>query len=145
MVANFIYLWRLSQIIVGLHSVPSLEQMGSGFISLLAQSVDCRRACLLLPQVGEEGFAAQFVYPPVEDNPIGVVELRQDSPVVTWLERKSAILPERSLTIFPEFQSMWEGEREEIKLAEVKMFVPLVNEGRIVAIVAVGERGDGNF
>ena len=143
--AKSFYRRQLSQFIVGLHNVPSLEQMGNGFISLLAQSVDCRRACLLLPQVGEEGFAAQFVYPPVEDNPIGELKLRQDSPVVTWLERKGAILPERSLTIFPEFQSMWEEEREEIKLAEVKMFVPLVNEGRIVAIVAVGERRDAKL
>ena len=143
--AKSFYRRQLSQFIAGLHSVPSLEQMGNGFVSLLAQSVDCRRACLLLPQVGDGGFAAQFVYPPVEDNPIGELKLRQDSPVVTWLERKNTILPERSLTIFPEFQSMWEEEREEIKSAEVKMFVPLMNEGRIVGIVATSERRDGKL
>jgi diguanylate cyclase (GGDEF)-like protein len=143
--AKSFYRRQLSQFIVGLHNVPSLEQMGNGFISLLAQSVDCRRACLLLPQVGEGVFTAQFVYPPVEDNPMGELKLRQDSPVVTWLERKSTILPERSLTIFPEFQSIWEEETEEIKLAEVKMFVPLMNEGKIVGIVAVGERRDGKL
>jgi diguanylate cyclase (GGDEF)-like protein len=143
--AKSFYRRQLSQFIVGLHNVPSLEQMGNGFISLLAQSVDCRRACLLLPQVGEGVFTAQFVYPPVEDNPMGELKLRQDSPVVTWLERKSTILPERSLTIFPEFQSIWEEETEEIKLAEVKMFVPLMNEGKIVGVVAVGERRDGKL
>jgi diguanylate cyclase (GGDEF)-like protein/putative nucleotidyltransferase with HDIG domain len=143
--AKSFYRRELSQFILGLHSVPSLEQMGNGFISLLAQSVDCRRACLLLPQVGEGGFAAQFVYPPVEDNPIGELKLRQDSPVVAWLERRNTILPQRSLTILPEFQSMWEEEREEIRLAEVKMFVPLMNEGRIVGIVATSERRDGRL
>lgn len=143
--AKSFYRRQLSQFIVGLRNVPSLEQMGNGFISLLAQSVDCRRACLLLPQVGEGVFTAQFVYPPVEDNPMGELKLGQDSPVVTWLERKSTILPERSLAIFPEFQSIWEEEREEIKLAEAKMFVPLINEGKIVGIVAVGERRDGKL
>jgi diguanylate cyclase (GGDEF)-like protein/putative nucleotidyltransferase with HDIG domain len=110
--------------------------------SLLAQSVDCRKACLLLPQAAEGGFSAQFVYPPVEDNPMGELKLMKDSPVVAWLERKSAILPERSLSILPEFQSIWEEEREEIQLAGVKMFVPLMNRGRIVAIVAITERRD---
>jgi diguanylate cyclase (GGDEF)-like protein/putative nucleotidyltransferase with HDIG domain len=143
--AKSFYRRQLSQFIAGLYSVPSLEQLGNGFVSLLAQSVDCRRACLLLPQAGEGGFVAQFIYPPAEDNPMGELKLRQDSPVVAWLERKSTILPERSLTIFPEFQSMWEEEREEIKLAEVKMFVPLMNEGKIVGIVAISERRDGKL
>jgi len=143
--AKSFYRRQLSQFIAGLHSVPSLEQLGNGFISLLAQSVDCRRACLLLPQAVEGGFSAQFIYPPVEDNPMGELKFRQDSPVVAWLERKSTILPERSLTIFPEFQSMWEEEREEIKLAEAKMFVPLMNDGKIVGIVAISERRDGKL
>ncbi|MDH4299815.1 MAG: diguanylate cyclase [Dehalococcoidia bacterium] len=139
------YRRQLSQFITGMHNVPSLEQLGNGFTSLLAQSVDCRRACLLLPQVGEGSLEARFVYPPVEDNPMAELKLRQDSPVVTWLERRTTILPERSLTIIPEFQSMWEEEREEIKLAGVQMFVPLVNEGKIVGIVAVSERRDARL
>jgi len=139
------YRRQLSQFITGIHNVPTLEQLGNGFIPLLAQSVDCRRACLLLPQTGEGGFSAQFTYPPVEDNPMGELKLRKDSPIVTWLERKSTILPERSLAIFPEFQSIWEEEREEIQLAGVNMFVPLINEGKIVAIVAISERRDGRL
>ena len=140
--AKSFYRRQLSQFITGIHNVPTLEQLGNGFISLLAQSADCRRACLLLPQAGEGGFTAQFVYPPVEDNPMGELKLMKDSPIVTWLERKSTILPDRSLTIFPEFQSIWEEEREQIQSAGVKMFVPLMNEGKIVAIVAVSERRD---
>jgi diguanylate cyclase (GGDEF)-like protein/putative nucleotidyltransferase with HDIG domain len=139
------YRRQLSQFINGIHNVPTLEQLGSGFISLVAQSIDCRKACLLLPQAGDGGFSAQFVYPPVEDNPMGELKLRQDSPVLIWLERKSIMLPERSLGILPEFQSIWEDEREEIESAGVDMFVPLVNEGRIVAIVAVSERRDGKL
>lgn len=143
--AKSFYRRQLSQFIIGIHNVPTLEQLGNGFISLLAQSIDCRRACLLLPQAGEGGFSAQFIYPPVEDNPMGELKLRNDSPVVTWLERKSTILPERSLAILPEFQSIWEEEREQIQLAEVEMFVPLTHEGKIVAIVAIGKRKDGKL
>jgi diguanylate cyclase (GGDEF)-like protein/putative nucleotidyltransferase with HDIG domain len=143
--AKSFYRRQLSQFITGIHNVPTLEQLGNGFISLLAQSIDCRRACLLLPQAGDGDFATQFIYPPVEDNPMGELKLRKDSPVVTWLERKSTLLPERSLAILPEFQSIWEEEREEIQSAGVNMFVPLINEGKIVAVAAISERRDGRL
>jgi len=143
--ARYSYRRQLSQFISKIHDVPTLEQLGSEFISLLAQSLDCRRACLLLPQAGNGGFSARFTYPPVEDNPMGELKLRPDSPVVTWLERESAILPERSLDIFPEFQSIWEEEKEEIQLAGVNTFVPLMNKGKLVAVLAISERRDGKL
>jgi len=143
--ARYAYRRQLSQFITRIHDVPTLEQLGSEFISLLAQSVDCRRACLLLPQAGNEGFSARFTYPPVEDNPMGELTLRADSPVVTWLENDSTILPERNLAIFPEFQSIWEEEKEEIRSAGVEIFVPLMNEGKLVAVLAISGRRDGKL
>ena len=143
--ARYSYRRQLSEFITGIDDISTLQELGSEFISLLAQSIDCRRACLLLPQAENGGFNARFIYPPVEDNPMGELKLRQDSPVVTWLERESTILPERNLDIFPPFQSIWEEEREEIKSAEVEVFVPLMNKGRLVAVLAISERRDGKL
>jgi diguanylate cyclase (GGDEF)-like protein len=143
--ARYPYRKQLSQFITSIHRVPTLEQLGNGFISLVAQSLDCRRACLLLPDTGNGGFSTQFIYPPVEDNPLGELKLRQDSPVVTWLRQKGTILPERNLDILPEFQSIWQEEREEIRSAGVKMFVPLINREELVAVLAINERRDGRL
>ncbi len=142
---SYPYRRQLSQFVTKIQNVPTLEQFGSEFISLLSQSVDCRRACLLLPQAEDGGFSARFIYPPVEDNPMGKLKLRWDSPIVTWLKQESTILPERNLSIFPEFQSIWQKEREEIRLANVEIFVPLMNRGELVAILAVSERRDGKL
>jgi len=139
------YRRQLSQFITKIDKVSTLEQLCSGFMSLVAQSLDCRRACLLLPETGNGGFSAQFIYPPVEDNPMRELKLRQDSPVVNWLEHESTILSERNLAILPEFQSIWEGEREEIQLAGVRMFVPLINGEELVAVLAISERRDGKL
>ena len=143
--ARYSYRRQLSQFITRIHNVTSLEELGSEFTSLIAQSFDCRRACLLLPLAEDEGFSSRFTYPPVIDNPIGELKLRPDSPIVNWLERESTILPERNLAIFPEFQSMWTEEREEIRSAEVRMFVPLTNRGKLIAILAISERRDGKL
>jgi diguanylate cyclase (GGDEF)-like protein len=141
--ARYSYRRQLSNFIDKIHDVPTLEELGREFTSLLARSLDCRRACLLVPEAENGWFSARFVHPPVEDNPMKDLKLKWDSPVVTWLEREKRILPERNLAIFPEFQSIWDAEREETQLAGVEIFVPLMNDGKLVAVLAVSERADG--
>ena len=141
--ARYSYRRQLSGFIDKIHDVPTLGELGKEFISLLAKSLDCQRACLLVPEAENGWFSARFIYPPVEDNPMKELRLKSDSPVVTWLEREKRILPERNLAIFPEFQSIWGEEREETQLAGVKIFVPLMNNERLVAVLAVSDRRDG--
>ena len=141
--ARYSYRRQLSSFIDRIHGVPTLDALGREFTSLLAKSLDCRRACLLMPEAENEWFSARFIHPPVEDNPMKDLKFNWDSPVVTWLEREKRMLPERNLVILPEFQSMWGGEREETQLAGVAMFLPLMNNGKLVAILAVSEREDG--
>jgi diguanylate cyclase (GGDEF)-like protein/putative nucleotidyltransferase with HDIG domain len=142
---TYSYRKQLSEFITKIHNVPTLEQFGSDLISLLSQSIGCRRACLFLPEAENGGLLARFMYPPIEDNPIGQLKLRQDSPVVTWLKREKAILPRGDLAVFPEFQSVWREEREEIQLAGVEIFVPIMNRGELVAVLAVGETRNGKL
>lgn len=127
------------------HSVPSLPEFGSELVSLLSQSIGSSRACLLLPQTESQDFNAQFIYPPVEHNPMRKLKLRGDSPVLTWLKQKAQILPERNLSILPEFAAMWQEEREEIRSAEVEIFVSLMNKGEVVAVLAVGNKQDNQL
>jgi len=141
--ARYSHRRQLSDFIDKIHDVPTLGELGREFTSLLAKSLDCRRACLLVPEAENGWFSARFIHPPVEDNPMKELKLKWDSPVVTWLEREKRILPERNLAIFPEFQSIWGEEREETQLAGVEIFVPLVNNGKLVAVLAVSEKGDG--
>jgi len=131
---------RLNGFIAKIHSVPTLEQFGSQLVSLLSQSIDCHRACLLLPQAGSGDFAVRFCYPPGEDNPIARLKVRHDSPVVAWLKREAQILPERNFSILPEFQGLWQEEKEDIQSAKVQMLVPLINRGELVAILVVGNK-----
>ena len=141
--ARYSYRRQLSDFIDNIQGVPTLDALGREFTSLLAKSLDCRRACVLVPEAENEWFSARFVHPPVEDNPMKDLKLKWDSPVIAWLEREKKMLPERNLVILPEFQSMWGDEREETQLAGVAMFVPLMNNGKLVAVLAVSERADG--
>ena len=139
------YRRHLSEFITKIHSIPTLEQFGRELTSLLCQSIGCRRAGLLLPEGGNGDFITRFTYPPVANNPMGKLKLRHDSPVTAWLKREKYTLLKRNLSIFPEFQSLWQQEKEEIESAKVDMFLPLINKDELVAVVIIGDRQDGKL
>jgi diguanylate cyclase (GGDEF)-like protein len=143
--ARYSYRDQLSHFINRIHDVASLQELGSEFTKLIARSIECKRAGLLLPQTEKGGFGTRFIYPRGEDNPMGELRLRLDSPIISWLEREGTILRKRSVTILPEFGSMWAEELEEIRSAEVEMFVPLTSKKKLIAILAVSERRDGKL
>ena len=136
---------QLFNFVSKIYNVPTLEQFGNQFVSLLSQCVDSERTCLLLPQDGSTNFAARFVYPPVGDNALVGLKLRGDSLVVNWLKRNARILSVRNISILPEFQGLWREEKEDIQSAKVDMFVPLMHGDRLVAILAVGNKRDNKL
>ncbi len=136
---------ELSDFINKIYDVPTLEQFGNQLVSLLSQSLDCCRACLLLPQAGSGDFSARFNYPPVGDNPMSEMRLRHNSPIVTWLERETRRLSRRELDVLPEFQGLWQEEKEDLQSAEVELFLPLMHGDRLIAILAVGNKRDSKL
>jgi diguanylate cyclase (GGDEF)-like protein/putative nucleotidyltransferase with HDIG domain len=132
----------LSRFVSTMQNISNMEQFGKDFVYLLSQSIGARRACVLLPEAEEGGFSVRFTYPPVEDNPMKELRLRSDNPVVTWLKQKRIPLPDANVSIYPEFKSMWQEEREAIQSMAVQVFVPLVSMEELVGIIAIGERRD---
>jgi len=131
---------KLYDFISVIYDTPTLEQFGSQLLSLLSQSIDCDRACLLLPRAESGNYVARFVYPSGEDNPLAKLKVNQDSPTITWLKREGQILPVRNFSVLPEFQGLWQEEKDAIQSAEVNMFIPLVNRGELVAALAISNK-----
>jgi len=139
------YRKQLSNFVTKIYDVPTLDQFGNQLVSLLSQSVDCQRACLLLPEAEGGDFVGRFAHPPAENNPMAKLKLRHDSPVVTWLKREAKTLPERDISILPEFQGLWQEEREEFRLAKIEMLAPVINKGELVAILTIGSKRYGKL
>jgi len=142
---RYAYRRQLSQFLTKIQHVRDMQELGEEFISLLARSVDCRRACLLLPETPDGTFASRFRHPPSESNPMSEFRLAADSPVIEWLRQNNTTLLARELSIFPEFQGMWSEEKESVKSMEVEMFLGLISRGDLAGILAIGERRDGRI
>ncbi|MFW6150371.1 MAG: diguanylate cyclase [Chloroflexota bacterium] len=136
------YRTQLSQFIDKIHDVPSLEHFGRQLVTLLCLSTDCGRAYLLLPDPESGDFATHFRHPPVKDSSIADLTIRQDSPVLSWLKREARLLTRADLSILPEFQGLWSGEKEALTAARVEMLLPLLHRRELVALLAVGTKAN---
>ncbi|MBN1152791.1 MAG: diguanylate cyclase [Dehalococcoidia bacterium] len=135
---------QLTEFVQRIYDVPTLAQFGRQLVSLLARSTGAKSVQLLLPETVSGDFVSSFRYPPaidVGDQPSLVV--KRESPVASWLKREQQILPARYLSIMPQFQALWAGEREAIEAAQLDMFLPIANRDEVVAVLAVGGKMGG--
>jgi diguanylate cyclase (GGDEF)-like protein len=99
---------------------------------------------LLLPSADSGDFSARFAYPPVaEADERRVLTLKRDGPVVAWLKREAQMLPVRYLSILPEFHALWKQERDDIHMSQIELFLPVVNRGELVAVLAASAKSGG--
>lgn len=136
---------KLSDFMTRIYDVPTLDQFGNQLVSLLSQSIDCQSASLLLPQAKDGDFVGRFAHPSLENNPMAKLKLSHDSPVVTWLKREVKVLSARNISILPEFQGLWQDEREDLKSAKIEMLAPVINRGELVAILTIGSKRYGKL
>jgi len=142
---KFAHRWRLSRFVARISDVRAMQEFGDEFIGLLARSIDCRRAALLVPEQPDGGFVARFGYPPTDDNPIRQLKLRADNPVISWLRYRGTVLLARDLSILPEFRGMRTDERDAFRDAGIEILVALVNRGELAGVLAIAERRDGGL
>ncbi|MCK9355898.1 MAG: diguanylate cyclase [Dehalococcoidia bacterium] len=135
---------QLSEFVERIYDVPTLEQFGRQLVSLMAKAVDARLAYLLLPDVQTGDFVVRFAQPPVSaDDGRGRLRIKKESPVLDWLKREGQLLPVRYLSVLPEFQALWKQERDDVRTAQVELFLPVANRGEVVAVLAAGARSGG--
>jgi diguanylate cyclase (GGDEF)-like protein len=141
---TYAYRKQLADFVGKIHSFPTLQELGRQMVTLLAQSVDAERAWLLLPESAGGDFVIEFSYPPVEDDEsMSSFSLRQDSPILARLRRSSDVVQVQELQTQPEFLGLWQEEKESVESARIRMFIPLVNVGGLVAVLALGRKLQG--
>jgi diguanylate cyclase (GGDEF)-like protein/putative nucleotidyltransferase with HDIG domain len=136
---------KLLDFVGRIHNVFSLRELSGELLQLVVGAIKCKRACLLFPEGEGGGFIPRFVEPQEEDNPLSALKLRHDNPIVRYLSKKHRLLTIQSLDIMPEFYSLWEQERKEIKAAEIELFLPVISRGKLVSILMLSKKQAGRY
>ncbi|MBC8275953.1 MAG: hypothetical protein H8E40_13425, partial [Chloroflexi bacterium] len=126
-----------------LSSVISLKELGKGLLPLLAGSLDCKRAHVLLPEAASGDFVAEFVEP--EEGSNSSLRIRQDSPVLEWLKRENRYLSRENLDTLPEFRGLWGEEREELEAFDIQLLFPVTSRGHLVSVLALSKKKSGEY
>jgi diguanylate cyclase (GGDEF)-like protein/putative nucleotidyltransferase with HDIG domain len=136
---------KLSEFANTIHNVFSLKEQGGELLTLLTKAIGIKQACLLFPEAGSEDFNTQFAEPKGSDNELCNLKMKNDHPVVKYLEREQKMLSRDNLAILPEFLGMWMQEKEEIKSREIEIFMPLISRDRLIAILVLGKKQSGRY
>ena len=139
------YRQKLLNFVSRIHNVFSLRELGGELLPLAVKAIKCKRAYLLFPERGSGDFITRFAEPQEEGNPLSSLRVKQDNPIVQYLSQKRRLLTVQNLDILPEFRSLWEQERDEIRAAEIELFVPIISRGKLVSILALSEKQSGNY
>ncbi len=126
-----------------LSGVFNLQQLGEGILPLLAGSLGCQRAILLLPEASGDDFVVEFAEPQ-EDSDLQL-RIRQDSPILEWLKRENRYLSRENLDILPEFRSLWGEERDNFEALDIELLFPLISRGNLIGILALDKKKSGRY
>ncbi len=142
---SYDYRQKLSDFANKIHNVFSLREQGGELLTLVTKAIGCNKAGLLFFEGGGEDFTSQLVEPNWEDNPLSHLRLREHDPIVEYLRRERKPLTRESLAILPEFRSLWEQEKEQIKSGGIELFMPLISRDRLIGILVLDKRQSGRY
>ena len=128
-----------------IQNVFSLHRQGGELLYLVTRAVNCQRAGLLFPNHDGNAYSAQVYYPDSETNPLRQLVLTADSPITRFLNREHRPLTRNDMATMPEFQALWETEKEQVRSNRVELFLPLVSRNRLIGVLVITERQTGRY
>jgi len=137
---SYDYRQKLSDFANKIQNVFSLKEQGGELLALVTKAIGCQQACLLFPEAGGKVFTVQLIEPKEKDNPLSNLRLKENNPILEYLQREQKPLTRENLAILPEFRSLWEQEKEEIKSYEIELFMPLISRDRLISILALSKK-----
>jgi diguanylate cyclase (GGDEF)-like protein len=135
------YRRQLSQFLSARSVITDLDEFGRQLLTLLCGSIASERAWLLLSAAQDEDFEVRCSYS-ADSRPSPLrFGLAPDSSVLIWLKRETRSVSGRQLQTL--LASAIPGNAEKEKFDAVEAMFPVMNEGRLVAVLALGGKGNG--
>jgi len=136
---------KLSDFASQIHNVFGLQEQGRELVVLVSKAIGCKHVCLLFLDFDGEDFTVPFCHPKSRGNPLSILRLSRQNPIVNYLGREKKLLTGESLATLPDFRSLWGQDAGEIKLDEIELFMPLISRDRLIGILVLGKKQSGRY
>jgi len=121
----------------------SVDELSAELVYPIPRALNASYVSLLLPHNGS--FISLFNNQLIGVNRSPTLALRQDSPIMKWLRENNGPLFAKVLDTAPLFKKLAQGEISEIQDCDIRLFVPMRNNDRIIAILALGPKQQGSY
>ncbi len=134
------YRQHLSRFLSTTAVIGDMDEFGNKLLAFLSQSIGSQRAWLLLPMAEDGGFEARCIYASDGMESPSAFSLSKGSSALICLEREQRCLSRRELQAYPELAGSEIVGGGQPEPAAVHMVFPVMNETRLVAILALGTK-----
>ncbi|MBE0480245.1 MAG: diguanylate cyclase [Dehalococcoidia bacterium] len=117
----------------------NLAELARNMLQPMPGAVSASFVSLLLP-MDSTAFISRFTNNRRNTALSGNIAFSSDSPIIKWLSENDQPLLRGPLESAPEFSQLREAERDIVRNEGIGMLVPLKSRGRLVGILAVGEK-----
>ena len=144
-----IYGWRLPyrQTMLSLpkrmRNTLDVDELGAELVYPIPRALYASHISLLLPNNGS--FISQFINELIGVKRPSALELRQDSLIVKWLSENNRPLSTKAIDSAPRFKNIDKDEIRAIQDCDIRLLVPMSNNGKMTAILALGPRQQGSY
>jgi diguanylate cyclase (GGDEF)-like protein/putative nucleotidyltransferase with HDIG domain len=142
---SYDYRNRLSAFTREIHTVFSLKEQGGELLELVTKALGCKKACLLFLDDTGRDFHVQLCEPPAEQERLSSLILRENNPILEHLRKEGKPLTRDEVAILPEFRSLWQQEKDEIRASDIELFMPLISRGRMIGILGLDRKQYGRY
>ena len=137
------YRRQLSQFLSARSVITDLDEFGRHFLTLLSGSIGSERAWLLLSMVEDEDFDIRSFYSSDSAELPPPFSLAHDSSVLIQLRREARSLSGRQLQALLGSGLSGRADKGRPDPDAVEALFPVIHEGRLVSILALGRKGNG--
>ncbi|HAV10211.1 MAG TPA: hypothetical protein DCX22_01130, partial [Dehalococcoidia bacterium] len=126
-----------------IHGIFTLSDLGKELLGLLTKVLQAQRTFLLLSESASNDFVIRFAEPKGEGSQ--ALRIKQDSPIVTWLNKENKYLSREDLDIRPEFLGLRKNEAEASRSLGIELFFPIISRDNLIGILALGRKNSGKY
>jgi hypothetical protein len=141
---SFNYRKKLIAFADNIHNVFSLKDQGNELLKLTTRALGCNKAGLLFLD-SNGNYVVRNIETGVTNDPLSLLEIRGDNPVIDYLKRKRCSLTKESLYISPEFLGLWQQEKEAIETNGIEILVPLISRDKLIGLLVLDSKKNGYY
>lgn len=124
-------------------SILDFDQLEQSLLDLVTKALEVRSAVFLLADA--EGDFAAHKSVGVSPQVAGAVKLEKESPLVRWLlEREEPVLRWEEARVLPEFQALWQKEKDYLAYLGACVLLGIRMQKQLVGILLLSEKTSGD-